>query len=111
MEYYFIGERELYHAFRLVGVPGAVANKKDDALDAFLLMTGQSSKVSGPAEKDRPKVLILTEDVADMLETQVVAWQKTGKTPLIVEVPGLQGHLPGRKNLTDSIREALGIQV
>ena len=56
-------------------------------------------------------MLILTEDVADMLETQVVAWQKTGKTPLIVEVPGLQGHLPGRKNLTDSIREALGIQV
>jgi len=31
--------------------------------------------------------------------------------PLIVEIPGLHGHLPGRKTLTDSIREAIGIRV
>jgi len=111
VEYYFIGERELSLAFNLVGVQGSVANNKSDALEAFKLMTGQSSKVSGPALQDRPKVLILTEDVADMLEKDVLDWQKGCRAPLIVEIPGLQGHLQGRKTLTDSIREAVGIQV
>lgn len=111
MEYFFIGERELYLAFRLVGVGGEVVNNRGDALEAFKLMTGQSSKVAGPAVKDRPKVLILTEDVSSMLEKEVLDWQKGGKAPLIVEIPGLQGHLQGRKTLTDSIREAVGIQV
>jgi hypothetical protein len=31
--------------------------------------------------------------------------------PLIVEVPGLNGPLPGRRSLPDIIREALGIRV
>ena len=53
----------------------------------------------------------MTEDVANMLEKEVIDWQKGGKAPLIVEIPGLQGHLQGRKTLTDSIREAVGIQV
>ena len=95
----------------LVGVGGEVVNNRGDALEAFKLMTGQSSKVAGPALKDRPKVLILTEDVSSMLEKEVLDWQKGGKAPLIVEIPGLQGHLQGRKTLTDSIREAVGIQV
>lgn len=111
MEYYFIGERELLLGFGLVGVGGTAVNNKNDALEAFKLMTGQSSRVSGPASGDRPKVLILTEDVASMLEKEVLDWQKGGKAPLIVEVPGLQGHLQGKKTLTESIREAIGIQV
>jgi len=28
-----------------------------------------------------------------------------------VEIPGIEGHLKGRKTLTDAIREAIGIQV
>ncbi len=111
MEYYFIGERELQLGFKLVGVDGSAVTNRGDALDAFLLMTGQSSKVSGPARADRPKILILTEDVADMLEKEGLDWQKGGRVPLIVEVPGLQGHLQGRKTLTESIREAVGISV
>ena len=111
MEYYFIGERELLLGFKLVGVDGTAVNNRGDALEAFLLMTGQSSKVSGPSSGDRPKILILTEDVADMLDKEVLDWQIGGTVPLIVEIPGLQGHLAGRKTLTDSIREAVGIRV
>jgi V/A-type H+-transporting ATPase subunit F len=46
-----------------------------------------------------------------MLDKEVLDWQIGGKVPLIVEIPGLQGHLAGRKTLTDSIREAVGIRV
>lgn len=110
MEYFVIGEREIVLGFMLVGVEGQIANNRRDALEAFSKMTGLSS-TNAPAIKDKPKILILTEDVSDMLSKEVMNWQMTGKTPLIVEVPGLQGHIEGRKTLTDSIREAVGIQV
>jgi V/A-type H+-transporting ATPase subunit F len=111
LEYFVIGERELVLGFKLVGVKGKAVSNRQEALDSFNKMTGQLSSVNSYAEQDRPKVLILTEDVADMLDEEVQSWQMKGKAPLIVEIPGLQGHIQGRKTLTDSIREAVGIQV
>lgn len=111
MEYFVIGESELVTGFALVGVKGQAALNKQEALDAFKKMTGQSSSVSSLTAQNRPKVLIVTEDVADMLQEEILAWQMKGTAPLIVEIPGLQGHLAGRKTLTDAIREAVGIQV
>lgn len=111
MEYFVIGEPELVTGFALAGVDGKVALNRQDALDAFKQMTGQSSAVSNVTEQNRPKVLIVTEDVADMLQEEILSWQMKGAAPLIVEIPGLQGHLAGRKTLTDAIREAVGIQV
>ena len=93
MEYFVIGERELILGFMLAGVKGKAVSNRQEALDAFNKATGQNSSVGSVG--DIPKVLILTEDIA----------------PLIVEIPGLQGHIQGRKTLTDSIREAVGIQV
>ena len=58
-----------------------------------------------------PKVLILTEGAASTIEEEEIAWQKTGKFPLIVEIPGLEGHVAGKKSLTDAIREAIGVQI
>ncbi len=124
MEYYVIGERELVLGFMLAGVKGDAVSNRQEALDSFNKMTGQISALS-PREnsssgtsfsgalvpQDRPKVLILTEDVADMLSKEIQSWQMGGKSPLIVEIPGLQGHIQGRKTLTDSIREAVGIQI
>jgi V/A-type H+-transporting ATPase subunit F len=60
---------------------------------------------------ERPKILILTEDVSAMIEDEVLAWQKGSQYPLIVEIPGIHGHLEGKKSLTDAIREAVGISV
>ena len=111
MEYFVIGERELVLGFMLIGVKGCAVANRQEALDSFMEMTGQSSMLGKLSAADRPKVLILTEDVSDMLEKEVAAWQMKGGAPLIVEIPGLQGHIPGRKTLTESIREAVGIQV
>ena len=38
-------------------------------------------------------------------------WQLSGAYPLIVEIPGIEGHLEGRTSLIDSIREAVGLHV
>ena len=110
MEYFVIGERELILGFKLVGVDGTVALNRDEAVEAFNRVTGQGGAMSLPSP-ERPKVLILTEEVSAMLEEEVLAWQKKADYPLIVEIPGLGGHLKGRKSLTDAIREAVGISV
>ena len=111
MEYFVIGERELVLGFMLVGVKGQVASNRQEALEAFNRLTGQSSRIESLSEQDRPKVLILTEDVSDMLLKEVQEWQMKGKAPLIVEIPGLHGHIEGRKSLFDSIKEAVGVQI
>ena len=110
MEYFVIGEREIVLAFKLVGVDGSVSVNRTEALYAFNRITGRGGIASVPAS-ERPKVLILTEEVSSMLEDEVLDWQKGAEYPLIVEIPGIRGHLEGKKTLTDSIREAIGIQV
>lgn len=112
MKYFVIGERELVLAFALVGVAGSSAVNREEALEAFNRVTGRGgSSVGESVIAERPKILILTEDVAVMIEDEVLEWQMGGSYPLVVEIPGLHGHIEGRKSLTDSIREAVGIQV
>jgi V/A-type H+-transporting ATPase subunit F len=41
----------------------------------------------------------------------MIDWQMSGRYPLLVEIPGMLGKLPGKKTLVDAIREAIGIQV
>lgn len=118
MNYYIIGEREIVLAFGLAGIKGQAVVTKDEALKAFNHATGQDKlsvsetvQSSVPVETERIKVLILTEDVSLLLEDEILKWQMGGKFPLIVEIPCLQGNIEGKKTLTDSIREAIGIQV
>jgi V/A-type H+-transporting ATPase subunit F len=112
VKYFVIGERELVLAFALVGVEGASVVTRDEALDAFKRVTGiagDSHSLSVTVE--RPKVLIITEAVAVLLEEEILSWQMKGGYPLIVEVPGIMGHIQGKQTLTDAIREAIGIHV
>jgi len=101
LSFHVIGEEEIVIGFRFVGVPGTVVYTKEEARSAF-----QEVLHSGGV-----RVLILTEQVSSMLEEEVTQWQFEGGYPLIVEVPGLEGHLENRKSLIDSIREAVGLHV
>lgn len=110
MKFYIIGDREMVLAFKLTGVDGVVAESRQEVLDAFNRVTGKGGSFSTPLE-EVPKVLILTEGAAATIEEEEIAWQKTGKFPLIVEIPGIDGHVAGKKTLTDAIRDAIGVQV
>jgi V/A-type H+-transporting ATPase subunit F len=112
VQYFVIGERELVLAFSLVGVKGAVATNRTEAIDVFNRVTGKGDFVSGvPVTEERAKILIITEEVSVMLEEEVTAWQLSGKYPLIVEISGINGRMKGKKSLTETIREAIGISV
>lgn len=94
----------------MTGIDGTVAETRQEVLEAFNKATGQETFASVPVD-EVPRILILTEDAASLIEEEEIEWQKTGKFPLIVEVPGLNGHAPGKKSLYDSIREAVGINI
>lgn len=111
MEYFIIGEPELVTGFALVGVEGKVALNRQDALEVFNRMTAQTSDKLISSKENRPKILIVTEEVAEFLQQEIFAWQMKGQSPLIVEIPGIHGHLAGRTSLTDAIREAVGISI
>ena len=110
MNFYIIGQREIVLAFKMTGIDGTVADTREQVLDAFNRVTGQGGVAGVPSEQI-PRVLILTEEAASLIEQEEIEWQKTGKYPLIVEVPGLNGHMQGHKTLTDAIREAVGVNV
>ena len=56
-------------------------------------------------------VIILTETVADSIRPQVERIRFESQQPLIVEIPGPDGPLPGRKSLRQLAQEAVGIHI
>jgi vacuolar-type H+-ATPase subunit F/Vma7 len=111
-DFFVVAEEEIVLAFRMVGVDGRAVSGREDALDAFRYATGRGADPSGrPYEGIGAKVLVLTEDVADMVEAESLEWQLGGGFPLIVEIPAQGGPKPGRKGLVDLVREAVGVGI
>ncbi|MDR3276278.1 MAG: ATPase V [Treponema sp.] len=117
MGYFFIGDAELLSAFHLIGVGGVAASNAEETREVFLKITRGWNETAGtvlpeaiPGAGDY-RVLILTEEAADWLGSDLTDWQLSGRYPLVVEIPGIMGRLEGRKTLVDSIREAIGIHV
>ena len=112
-------------AVAFVGSAGVPVLGADDALDVFRRITESydttagtvlPSAIAGAAAEAIAgagpcRILIMTEEVAEWLGDTLIQWQLSDRYPLVVEVPGLMGRLPGRKTLVDSIREAIGIHV
>jgi V/A-type H+-transporting ATPase subunit F len=101
VDYFFIGDPELVTAFRFIGIDGTAVRDADEATEVFRDIT----------EGAGCRVLILTEEVADWLEEPVVELELSGRYPLVVEIPGIMGRLPNRKNLVELIRQAIGVHV
>ena len=113
MDYFFIGDPELVIAFRFMGISGIAVSGPDEAKRAFRRMTEGWDETAGVMlpGTEKCRVLILTEEAADWAGDYLVNWQLSDKYPLIVEIPGMMGRLPGRKSLVESIREAIGVHV
>ncbi|GHV94975.1 hypothetical protein AGMMS50293_12950 [Spirochaetia bacterium] len=117
MDYFFIGDPELVTAFRFIGIEGIAVRDSLEAAAVFRKITEGWIEEAGAAlpdslpGADSCQVLIMTEETADWLGELLVNWQLSGHYPLVVEIPGIMGRIPGRKTLVDSIREAIGVHV
>ena len=101
MKFYCIADEDTVRGFRLAGVSGQVVNTAPEA--AMSLAT--------VAARRDCAIIILTEAVAESIRAQVERMRFESSQPLIVEIPGPAGPLPGRKSLRQLAQEAVGIHI
>jgi V/A-type H+-transporting ATPase subunit F len=54
-------------------------------------------------------LVLITERVAQDIRGDVDAIRREGRPPLILEIPDLEGPLPGGQSLLDRLRALMGI--
>jgi V/A-type H+-transporting ATPase subunit F len=101
VKFYCIADEDTVRGFRLAGIVGQVATTAQQAAIA----------IDAAVARGDCGVIILTENVAAGIRNQVDAIRLARSRPLIVEIPGPEGPLPGRKSLRQFVQEAVGIRV
>ncbi len=101
MKFYCIADEDTVRGFELAGVAGQVVATSDQAAAA----------VADALARPDCGIIVLTERVAAGIRPQVEAIRLERDRPLIVEIPGPEGPLPGRKSLRQFVQEAVGIRV
>jgi vacuolar-type H+-ATPase subunit F/Vma7 len=101
MRFLVIGSEPAVWGFALTGVQGQVVLNADElnrALDAALEAPGVG-------------IVLVTQDVAALARARVDALTVRSEVPLIVEIPGPEGPLPGRPSITETLRRTIGVKV
>ena len=99
--YRIIGDGDTVLGFSFAGVDGVVATDRETALPAFR----EALQAPGLV------VLILTEAVAALLETEVAAHKFSGEKPYVATIEDIWGSRPGSKSLEQLIFEAVGVKL
>lgn len=101
MKFFCVGDEDTVMGFRLAGVPGRVAF--DTAGTGAALKEAVSRPDCG--------IIIITERLADDIRSEIDAIRMERDRPLILEIPGPEGPLPGRKGLREFVQEAVGMRI
>ncbi len=86
-------------AFALAGISGGAADTPAEARQ--LLTQGRADPGVG--------LVLISERVAREIRDEVDAIRQEGRPPLVLEIPDLQGPLPGSQSLLDRLRALMGI--
>jgi len=101
VKFYCIADEDTVRGFRLAGVAGEAVSAPADAVAAIRLA----------ARRTDLGVLIVTHAVAAGARAEVDAIRMTQSAPLVAEIPGPEGPMPGRKTLRRFVQEAVGISI
>ena len=99
--YRFIGDKDTALGFRFAGVPGDVVDTPEEALNAFQAALKEQGLV----------ILVMTEQVAQWLNPQVVAHKLTAAQPYIATVEDVWGKRGKTQSLEQLIFEAVGVKI
>jgi V/A-type H+-transporting ATPase subunit F len=101
MKLLVIGHPNAVLGFSLVGVDGLVATDADQvnqALDKAL-----STANTG--------IILVTEDVAALIEPRMNQLRMHSTVPLVVEIPAPEGFRPERPSLREIVMSAIGVKI
>jgi V/A-type H+-transporting ATPase subunit F len=101
MRFFVIGDDDTVLGFRLVGVRGRAAKGPDDALAA--LKEAVADKNIG--------VVLISEKTAAGIRDEVEARLYGVGFPLVLEIPDASGPDPGRLEIEEVVRKAIGVSI
>jgi V/A-type H+-transporting ATPase subunit F len=101
MKFFCVADEDTVRGFRLAGVEGQAVEGPREA----------EAAVEAAVRKPNLGVLVLTHEIAAGIRAQVDAIRAERDRPLVVEVPGPEGPMPGRKTLRQFVQEAVGIRI
>jgi vacuolar-type H+-ATPase subunit F/Vma7 len=96
-----IGHPEAVLGFSLVGVEGKTATTAEEvnlALDEALA-------------DDEIGIVLVTQDMAALVEARMDYLKLRSTVPLIVEIPGPEGVSPDQPSLSDVVLRAIGVKI
>jgi len=101
MNYYVIADEDTVLGFRYAGIDGSTVESPDQARRVFHEKAADASI----------GVIIVTEQAAETVgsEVQRIMYQST--RPVVVQIPGPGGPSPSRRSLQELIQEAVGIKL
>lgn len=101
MKILVVGNQAAVLGFSLVGVHGtpvSTAEQADQALDEAL-----ATPETG--------IILVTEDVAQMVEARMEQLKLRSTVPLVVEIPGPEGVRSDRPSLNEMVLRAIGVRL
>ncbi len=101
MKFYCIADADTVRGFRLAGVSGEAVDSGPEAAEAL----------ARAARRPDLGIVIMTDQVAADIRDHVDRLRMEQARPLVVEVPGPDGRMPGRKTLRQFVQEAVGIRL
>ena len=101
MQFICIGDEDTARGFRLAGIIAIAVTTADQA--RAILEDAVASPDCG--------IIIITEKAAAMIRQEVDTIRLERDRPLIVEIPGPEGPMAGRKSLREFVQEAVGMRI
>jgi V/A-type H+-transporting ATPase subunit F len=101
MKVLVIGHPEAVLGFSLVGMEGQVATNTEEAHQA--LDTALETEDIG--------IILVTQDVAEWIQSRMEDLKLHSTVPLVVEIPGPEGVSPDQPSLSDVVLRAIGVKI
>jgi V/A-type H+-transporting ATPase subunit F len=101
VKFFCIGDEETVLGFGLAGVEGKPATTPEQTRAAL----------AGALAASDCAVVIITDVAAEGIRPEIEAIRFERERPLIVEIPGPEGPLPGRRSLREIVQEAIGMGI
>jgi len=101
VKFYCVADEDTVRGLRLAGVAGRAAATAGEAAAAL----------SEAAARPDCGVLIISERLAGLIRARLEELRAGADRPLIVEIPGPEGPMPGRRSLREFVAEAVGVSL
>ncbi len=101
MTFFCIADEDTVLGFRLAGIAGQAVTTTAETLAA----------IEDALVRSDCGIIIITQEKASDIREKIETIRFERDRPLIVEIPGPEGELPGHKTLRQFVQEAVGISV